>query len=610
MSSQRLEQKEKEVCDEDRKRKEQEKEHQERGEKTKVKATPHIEERKTAHILRGIKIPIVELEKPSIEAKKVDIGKEIPEIKKEEVKINIPVIELEKPVIKLNRVELDKIIPIIVPPKESKFGIPLIRLDKQKQVRRVITAFDERLPQIIPPPVTNLRVPVYRASKSVVREILSSFDGRVDAQILQCFMSKEIEEEKIKEEILTEEQKIEVALAENEPSGGEGEFEEIPDTVDFVFGASNIKISSRGPKIVLYKELEKDSTIGSFETLCIRIYREKKGGYPKFKPIKELDEFNIREIEKWMDAYGSLFTIDLDGSKDKAKEIFSQKNLREPLRRAIIGDVGFIIFKTRDEELYGYCKKMLGNLKKEIEHPLDDVYIEPKLLSFEIKKELSSLAWGNLKLDGANEFAEKPLNFERFVGTMVFDDIFNKSSKSLFEKQLERLEKEYGGIWVFATKQHAGKESSEHLQMKWFIVKLLSAERNLKTLMEIKGEIKTEEEYEGIIPDVRVGNSVYEIETLFAEDIGGRIPKKKIYDTITKYENTSIGEINLVLDNLTFLIHLIELIEVSNILRDWSETHRKTIDFWTFDLQNKQLLSLRDVTKRMKQLFNPVSPPL
>ena len=146
--------------------------------------------------------------------------------------------------------------------------------------------------------------------------------------------------------------------------------------------------------------------------------------------------------------------------------------------------------------------------------------------------------------------------------------------------------------------------------MKWFIMKLLSAERNLKTLMEIKGEIKTEEEYEGIIPDVRVGNSVYEIETLFAEDIGGRIPKKKILDTITKYENISIREINLVLDNLTFLIHLIELIEVSNILREWSETHRKTINFWTFDLQNKQLLSLRDVTKRMKQLFNPVSPPL
>jgi len=84
----------------------------------------------------------------------------------------------------------------------------------------------------------------------------------------------------------------------------------------------------------------------------LKIYREKGGGNPRIQPIKKFDEFNIIKIEKWVEANKRIVTIDLDSDKKQAKSWFKEKNLRETLRRNIIGDVGFIIFKTQDKKLY------------------------------------------------------------------------------------------------------------------------------------------------------------------------------------------------------------------------------------------------------------------
>jgi len=598
MPDQKLEQEEKIAYEEEeRRRREREKERQkERKIETKPEPKPIVKEAKIA-IPEKVDIPIVELEKPAIELKEIEIDKEIPEITTEEVKIIIPIIELEKPVIELKQTELDCTLPNIIPLKERRLEIPLIRLEKPKKITCLITTFDERPPQVKPLPEKMLKIPIYRPSKPVIREIISSFDSRLDTKILQSLII-----EKEKEKVIEEKQTAEVLSTAGEPSGGGEEIKEVPDIVDFVFGVSNSKISSKGPKIVLYKELEKDSTIGSFETLCMRIYREKEGGNPRIQPIKKLDEFNIKEIEKWMEANKRIVTVDLDNDKEKANKWFCEENLREPLRRAIIGEVGFIIFKTRDEKLYEYCKRVLENLKKEIEHPLDIVYVQPKSLSFEEKKKLSSLAWGNVDLDVLAPILIEEEKVERPYGDTL-DDIFNKLSNDLFEKQLKKLEK---GIYYYATNPHEGEESSEHFMMKCFIVKLLSKERKLKDIIKIKEMIKTEEEYEGVTPDIRVDKTVYEVETLFAEDREGLLPKKKIERSITKYQNTDIREINVVLDNLTFLRHLEDLVEIKNVLKNWAENYGKTIRFYTLDVQNGKLLSLEDIRKKISSLYDKV----
>lgn len=603
MSDQRLEQKE-EYYDEERRRKHEERQ---KREATKVKVTPKIDEKK-ATLHTKIEIPIIALYGDvGIETKEIKIDKEIPEIGEEELKISIPVIELEKPVIELKQVELEKIIPKIVA-EESKFEIPLIRLNKPEQVRSFITTFDEKLPQI-QPTVRRLRVPIYRVYKSVVREIVSSFDSRVDPKILQCFMDKELE------------QKPETTSPESEPSAGEEEFEEIPDIVDFVFGVPNSKISSRGPKIVLYKELETDSTIGSFETLCIRIYREKKGGYPRIQPIKKLDEFNKKEIEKYVEI-NKVITIDLDNNLDKNKKKaykwFCEETLREPIRRAIIGDVGFIIFKTRDAKLYEYSKKVLENVEKDIEHPLDIVHAHPNSLSFEEKINLSNFAWGYLKLDSISPFRLEEERVGRPHGA-TFDDIFNKLSQRKFDDCLEELE---GSPYSNATKPHDGEESKEHKRMKWFVVKYLTKKLKEEGVLklknpiepkafEINATIKTEEDTKNelnvCIADVMDTHAyeVYEIETLFAQDRDGKTVEEKLNYTIDKYkELNQINKINIVLDNLTLLRNLKKM---TNVEKNKSKEEREKVEFYTINLQNDKLISLRDVIKSMGSTYSTKS---
>ena len=582
--------------EDERRRREREKEKQEE-EKKKAKPESKKPIAKEKTILEKVKIPIVELDKPAIDLKEIEIDNEIPEITKEEVEITIPIVELEKPSIELKQIELDYTLPNIVP-EERKLEIPLIRLEKPKMVTCIVTTFDERPPQV---KVTKkmLKIPIYSSSKPVVKEIILSFDSRLDTKILQSLMI-----EKEKEEVIKEEKTAEIISEEGKPSGGGEEIEEIPDIVNFIFAISNDKISSKGPKILLYKELDEDSTIGSFETLCIRIYREGEGGDPRIQPIKKLDEFNIKEIEKWIEAKKRIVTVDLDNDKEKANRWFCEENLREPLRRAIIGEVGFIIFKTRDGHLYEYYKKVLENLEKEIEHPLDIIYVQPTSLSFEEKKKISSLSWGNIDLDDRPLFHIGILEKVDRPSGDTLDDIFNKSSQKKFKEKLEKVKEEDGRIYKYATKSHKGEESDEHLQMKRFIVKLLSKEKKLEDVVSIEEIIKTEEEYEGVIPDIRVGNSVYEVETLFA---GGETPEEKIYNSIRKYENTGIREINIVLDNLTFLRHLKDMNDINKVLKEWREKYGKVIRFYTIDVQNNKLLSLEEVIKEIKSLYKLAS---
>ncbi len=605
---QQLEQKEIEIYEEEeRRRREREKEKKE-DEKKKVKSESKPVTKEKATLPEKVKITIVELDKPAIGIKEIEIKKEIPEIKQEKVKIPIPIVELEKPSRDLKNVQLDYTLADIIY-KERKLKIPVIKLEHPREVTQPIGTFNKEPPKIrVNEKVSNS--PIYRTSKpDSMEKAVSSFDDEVDTQISQDIVYDAItKKERNVEKAKTSE--VEMTSEIGEPSGGGGEHleEEMPDIVKSLFGVPSSKLSSRGPKIILYKELENDSTIGSFETICIREYREREGGDPKYIPIKKLDDFNMREIEKWIEINGKVITIDLDSDEKRAQKLFSKERLREPLRKAIAGRVGFIIFKTRDENLYRYAKKVLENLEKEFEHPLDVVYARPKSFSFEIIKKLSSLAWGNINLEDIPPITMEEESVDRAYGS-IFDDIFNKISQERFKEELERIiKKENKAIYVYATNQHEGEESDEHFLMKCFVVKLLSKQRKLKDITEIKRIIKTEEEIESVIPDIWVEDSVYEIETLFAEDREGKIPKKKIEHTIMKYENVaSIREINIVLENLTFLRHLSDMIEINNVLKNWGREHGKVIRFYTIDIQNNKLISLKEVRKKIKKLYMPVS---
>ena len=608
MPEQKLKEEREEEYDEERKRRELERKKREKEEKKGVGKVSKVESPAKSVIQKTIetevKVPILKLEKPKIGVKEVKLLKDIPHIGREELEVKVPVIKLSSPVFEEREIKLNKDIPFIEAVEKKALKIPLVKLRKVI-IRDIISEFNSNIPSIRPKLQTRVRIPIYRILRTpIVREI-GLLDEKIDKELL----------EKLEERRRVEIQKPhETAISsEAEPSrgGGEETEEEPPEFLELVFGKYSAKILAGGPIIILYKELEDDSTIGSFETICIRIFREKKGGKPGYLSIKKLDDFNIREIEKYIKPEGNIVRIDLDALKKDAEkndrnifEIVSPECLREPLDRFIVGDVSFLIFKTRDEKLYDYCKQVLNHLMKYMENISKFIEIIPRELTFEQKRILTELAWG-ISVEGIGMVVKKP-EWDRPLGD-TFDDLFNKFGKTKHEECLENLQKEKYGIYVLATNRHEGDESDLHIQIKWFIAKFLSQKYKLNTLSEIEESVKTEEQLpeantKGEYPkpdvwDVKE-NAVYEVETLFSEET----PQKKIYESIKKHEGTSVKEINIVLDNLTFLLHISDIFGIKKNIKDWENKTGKTVNFLTLDVENYKLVSISKVSGKYKFL--------
>ena len=398
-------------------------------------------------------------------------------------------------------------------------------------------------------------------------------------------------------------------------AGGTGE--EVPTFQDIIFnGAGGAVTTSEGTTIVLFNEAEDSSYVGSYITLCRRIYREANGEHSKFQPINDLDEINKRKIERWLDADKRVIFIDLD---DRDRRLDEAK-LREKLE-AIIGEFGFIVFKATNSSLVAEYRDTLNEINIESPHPaLNVVDVEPRQASFDVERQMTALCWGNLDLPAAGFKRDEP-EIERPTGKGVFDDLFNRYAPIKFDDYFANIKSEEGGLFKRFTTENQeliqGKErddanngeSSLHYDIKiyivWYLVQQLRDRgEDIGGLEDLGQWIDTGSKLvEGVVPGVFFDGQrqdVYEVETLFS---GGQESIKKIDRTINKYDkhDMTVDKIHIVLENFTFLRHLAEL---SNMKQHYAhrtnEDEEPLIEFRTLDLQNGGLLSFNTVIGEVK----------
>ena len=403
MPDERLEREEKITYDkeEERRRREREKDKQEeKKKKAKPELKPIAKEETT--VPEKVKIPIVELDKPAVELKEIEIDSEIPKITKEEAKITIPVVELEKPSIELKRIELDYTLPKIIP-EERRLAVPLIRLEKPKKVTCIITTFDERPPQV---KVTErmLKIPIYRPSKPIIREIISSFDSRLDAQILNLIVKRK------KKEVIEEGQTAEVISPAG--SGGGKEEEEEYDILKHIFGISKNSLFSGNPKLVY---VENEEFLGAVRYICWRIYREIKGGKAEPKIISNASkEIFKREIENWMKAENRVFSVEF--KKDEKLDEDFWESVVDRIEELFGQDIGFIVI---NQEILFEPKHHIVDLL-EIKIP-NNLLAEKKL-----QAELCSIMWGFINPDLLLEYSN------RIIHQTIYRIIHRKHSEAFF----------------------------------------------------------------------------------------------------------------------------------------------------------------------------------
>ncbi len=392
-----------------------------------------------------------------------------------------------------------------------------------------------------------------------------------------------------------EKEKAEDSKTPENDKSGEGQKKSVLDIIEKIFGISDKELSDQDNiKIILYKDSNSDETIGSFETLCMRIYRERHGSKAPYKLIIEESEYNLEELENWLEGEESITRIDVDKPRIMKKLIENRDALKQLFARTINKKLGFIIFKTKDIEKYWQLGDLFNkwNLSS---HNLNIYKLEAKSFSIEIKKVLSKLFWGNIKIK------------TDLLDIITFDMLFNKSGQEEYQQKLES-EKEI--LFKFSTNKNQGKKSKTHFWIKVFLVKILSERLSLALDREIiKKKIRTEHKIKEVNADVFIEDSdtVYEVETLFGTGRDGNDPIDKIIRTIEKYVNIDkIKNINIVLENFTLIRHIKDLLEIKRNLESWEEKFDKKFNFYTIDLENKSLVSLNDVLIKLKTIHNKI----
>ncbi len=378
----------------------------------------------------------------------------------------------------------------------------------------------------------------------------------------------------------------------SESTGGEAETEEIPDFLDILFPKGSAgEIESGEPIVICLEEPEGNSFIGALRTICKRIYREKKGGKPK--PIIFSDAEELKKEIRWMEAEDKIFSAQLNEEEWSKLEKQDIARIFNRIKQLFGQNPGFIIFNTQSLDL---------PLEYLEQHRVKVIMLKPKELDTELLRKISEIAWGFVETEEAG----------------TFDYIF-ESARDKFEEALKSVSKEKRGIYVDATKPNEGKESEEHLRMKWFLVKYLTQKLIEKeqpspkpNLLLIKSKIKTEDDTKGelgeISADIKVGTEVYEVETLFSEDCEGKKARNKITHTIEKYEEKKVSRINIVLDNLTFIRHFKELRDIKHNYKDWQKEQRKEIEFYTLDIENWDLMDINKVAEKLNEVTTAVIP--
>jgi len=240
---------------------------------------------------------------------------------------------------------------------------------------------------------------------------------------------------------------------------------------------------------------------------------------------------------------------------------------------------------------------MLDKINKKAQLGLDIITLTSKKLPWELAGLTSGIDLRDMK--------RVPITIDKVPVITTFDSVFNTSQK-MFWQRLEEIINEEKALFKRATNRNKGQiegkkpESDLHYMVKVFLVRMKAHELRkrgipLNTPDEIRNYIKTEEGVSSPVPDVQIDSEVYEVETLYGE---GEFADKKIDETIRKYDQTNIQRVNIVMDNLGFLMHLKDLAEIKLHFKD----RKPEIEFYTLDLESKRLISLKDVKEKVKEL--------
>jgi len=477
--------------------------------------------------------------------------------------------------------------------EDFKTDIPQFKLDAKQSVKSVELNGDvlEGIERVQRVQIPQVRLGVSNRIRpfSTFLETVPELDNSKTEVEVEAVAEKSVEEnETVTAQKVNEESS---GVLNNERDGSWAE-DELPDPLELLFGSKGADIRSDNPMIVLVKE---DALIGAIETLVKRRYREIEGGEPN--PLKFDTADRLTDEERWISAGGQIFTAQLNEEEwEKLEEEEYQEDWQSILSNRIDQlfsgqEFGAIIFN---------CIQLPNpEIISAPYHPPRKIEIEGRVNW----RRIAEIFWTGL--DRADP-----------RGARTFSQVFGWKGNGIAQDRREHVLNALDGKFALATEDDESA-SDEHYYLKVFVVKWLveqlwesgdefAAYDSLVNVeyMEIEERIQTEHtlqagEEDLIRPDIRYGSQVFEVEMFFGEADGSGIISK-LQATVRKYENVEpqINEINIVVDNLTCLLHLEDLARFKRAHKEWEENHMN-INLYTVDLEDQELKPIMSIANDM-----------
>lgn len=538
---------------------------------------------------------------------------------KKDEELDVPQVRIEKS-FRPNAVNQETAIPaadqaLQVPKIETN---SIVRLDTEEMIETVQTGskgFETDIPQFslsnrrrIKPVeldedeleglnrVQKVSIPQVKLSSS---ERIHPFSTFLEAIPEMADADAEINAERVQEESIDETQETVTTQRTNErlssmhedQRGGSWAEDELPDLLELLLGSNGADIQSDNPIIAL---VDDDSLIGVVETLVKRRYREIEGGEPDLQKFDTADR--LTDEERWISADGRIFTAQM---KDEEWEKLERNEYQEDWQS---------IYGNRIDQLFSGQKFgaiIFNNSELPDPETVSAPYHPPTTVEIEGRvnwKEIADIFWTNL-------------DSEDIGRRLTFSQVFDWNGNGVAQDHVKQVLNALDGKISSATKDDSA--SKRHYQMKVFVVKWLveqlwesesefTSHDDIMNIeyREIEETIQTEKalrkgDEEWIRPDIMYGSQVFEAETFFGE-AGGSGVMKKLQKTIRKYEDigSQVDTINIVLDNLTCLLHLKELARFKRNHKVWEKDYMQ-INLHTIDLGDQELVPLSKIADQI-----------
>lgn len=403
---------------------------------------------------------------------------------------------------------------------------------------------------------------------------------------------------------------------EEEGNGEESHLNKPP--IDNLFKSTGEKFpptsKPQKPYLIFLSEYSDDNYSRTLMIILREIYRKltEKGKPESKKIVEEEDKYDL-------EAEGRIIIIEREGEKiiikqqqgknyNKLDESSEKLNdyIKSKILELISQGLGFIIFHLR--------KPLLESIKEDIKK--DSIW--PKIVSLEsvfqkeepteiklysednnelfkkddeieqIKKRLASILWGYVIPKGEIRWEERK-TFDNYF--CVCEDKFEEELKNIYDKSRAEDNSKLKHKIVFKD-----DEGPLHKYIKVFVVRYLLKKESVKL-----EDILTEKSLtvKKTTPDVRIGDAIFEIETLY----GRGDPELRIKKLIEEYDGVNeIKNIFIILTNLDAILWYKPLLELKKT-KQLEKPDDVIINIMTLDIPKGILIP---ISKIGKDFLNPI----